>query len=279
VRRNERDELFLLSQDLDKLEMACRDLGDVSLINIDPITAFMGSGKGFDSHRATDVRSQLYPLSKLAEELNVTFGVVTHPPKGAASRAALDSFIGSQAFIAAARVGHYCVAELGPEDDRGFRRPTGRVLFTTVKSSHSAPPRTLAFRREVVRIGYDDNAREWIEAPRVVWDAEPLDLTADEAIASNREQHGDRRKMKAAPVREFLRAELTEAGGFALQKTIVDRGAPNFSIDQLRYALEKIGGEPFRRKGEGKNSAWWWALPGQKPADATTGEDDDDGEE
>jgi AAA domain-containing protein len=267
VRRNERDELFLLGQDLDKLELACRQLGDVSLVNIDPITAFMGSGRGFDSHRATDVRSQLHPLAKLAERLNIAFGAVTHPPKGAASRAALDSFIGSQAFIAAARVGHYCIAELGPEDDRGFRRPTGRILFTTPKASHSAQPLTLAFRREVVRIGYDAKADEWIEAPRIVWDPQPLDLTADEAIATNREARGDARKMKAAPVREFLRDLL--ANGPMLVKTIIERGAAKgFSLKQLRSARDFIGVRPFKRRGENLDSPWMWALAMHIPADA-----------
>src|SRR5262249_7121697 len=69
VRRNGRDELFLLGEDLETLEQAVIDLGDVRLVAIDPITAFMGHGKGFDSHRASDVRSQLHPLSKLAEKL------------------------------------------------------------------------------------------------------------------------------------------------------------------------------------------------------------------
>jgi DNA polymerase bacteriophage-type len=264
VRRNERDELFLLGQDLDKLELACRQLGDVSLVNIDPITAFMGSGRGFDSHRATDVRSQLHPLAKLAERLNIAFGAVTHPPKGAASRAALDSFIGSQAFIAAARVGHYCIAELGPEDDRGFRRPTGRILFTTPKASHSAQPLTLAFRREVVRIGYDAQAGEWIEAPRIVWDPQPLDLTADEAIASNREARGDGRKMRLAPVREFLRDLL--ANGPMLVKTITERGAAlGFKLSQLRRARQDIGAKAFKRQGGNLDSPWMWAMPEHVP--------------
>jgi hypothetical protein len=135
VRRNARDELFLVAEDLDKLEVASRDLGDVKLITIDPITAFMGSGRGFDSHRATDVRSQLAPLKDFAERLDVCVIGVTHPPKGASARAALDSFIGSQAFIATARVGKYLVEELGEADGHGFRRPTGRVLFTTPKAT------------------------------------------------------------------------------------------------------------------------------------------------
>jgi hypothetical protein len=94
VRRNARDELFLLAEDLDKLEMACRDLGDVRLITIDPITAFMGSGRGFDSHRATDVRSQLAPLKDVAERVDICVAAITHPTKGASARAAIDSFIG-----------------------------------------------------------------------------------------------------------------------------------------------------------------------------------------
>ena len=61
------------------------DFGDVQLVAIDPITAFMGHGRGFDSHRASDVRSQLHPLSRLAEKLGVGFSAVTHPPKNAGS--------------------------------------------------------------------------------------------------------------------------------------------------------------------------------------------------
>ena len=46
-----------------------------------------GHDKGFDSHRATDVRSQLTPLKKLAERTEVCFSAVTHPPKNASTRA------------------------------------------------------------------------------------------------------------------------------------------------------------------------------------------------
>jgi hypothetical protein len=45
VRRNDRDEMFLLSEDLGILEEMIKDFGDVGLITIDPITAYMGGGK------------------------------------------------------------------------------------------------------------------------------------------------------------------------------------------------------------------------------------------
>jgi putative DNA primase/helicase len=122
----------------------------------------------------------------------------------------------------------------------------------------------LAFRREVVRIGYDAQAGEWIEAPRIVWDPQPLDLTADEAIASNREARGDGRKMRLAPVREFLRDLL--ANGPMLVKTITERGAAlGFKLSQLRRARQDIGAKAFKRQGGNLDSPWMWAMPEHVP--------------
>jgi hypothetical protein len=119
----------LLGEDLAKLEEAIEEIGDVGLVTIDPITAYMG-GK-VDSHRATDVRNQLGPLKDLAERLHVGLSVVTHPPKNAGPRA-MDQFIGSQAFIAVPRVGHLCIDEI-EQDAGGNRHPTGRTLYTQPK--------------------------------------------------------------------------------------------------------------------------------------------------
>lgn len=273
VRRNERDELFLLGEDLDKLELAVNDFGDVRLVAIDPITAFMGHGRGFDSHRASDVRSQLHPLSRLAEKLNIGFSAVTHPPKNAGARSAMDSFIGSQAFIAAARVGHYAITELSEEeDDRGRRRPTGRVLFTCPKPNHSAAVPTLAYRIEVVSLGWDAKRECEITAPRIVWDPEPVDITADEAIAANKPTLVDNRKAKAASVREFLRDIL--AAGPVLANVVKERGAvKKFTYDQLRRAREHIGARTFKRRGENLDSPWMWAMPEHVPADAEIGDE------
>ena len=94
VRREDGTErMFLLGEDVDQLEREIRNLGDVGLVTIDPLTAYMG---GIDSHKATDVRGQLAPLQDLAERVNVAFSTITHPPKRSGTRG-IDQFIGSQA--------------------------------------------------------------------------------------------------------------------------------------------------------------------------------------
>ena len=56
VRRDQKTgQAFLLAEDLDKLERQLDRSGDVGLIAIDPITAFMGTSNRVDTHRASDV--------------------------------------------------------------------------------------------------------------------------------------------------------------------------------------------------------------------------------
>jgi putative DNA primase/helicase len=56
IKSDGKDRQFLLGEDLDVLEKAVEKVGEVALITIDPITAYMG-GK-IDSHKNTEVRSQ-----------------------------------------------------------------------------------------------------------------------------------------------------------------------------------------------------------------------------
>ena len=85
--------------------------------------------------------------------------------------------------------------------DRGFR---GRILFTTPKTSDVPKPPTLAFKQEDVAIGYAPGTDRLIKTRRIVWEHEPLDLTADEArLANMPTPGGDGRKARAAPVRDF----------------------------------------------------------------------------
>jgi DNA polymerase len=262
IRRNNRDEMFLLSEHLDILEEMIRDFGDVGLVTIDPITAYMGGGKNFDSHRATDVRSQLSPLKKLAEKTGVCFSALTHPAKNASSRA-LDHFMGSAAFIHTARVGHICVPEV-IDDPNGGKRETGRYLFTNAANNIAAKQPTLAYKIDVVDVGYDPNGNI-VKAPVIRWEGE-VALNADEALAATRAT-----KANHGTAQDFLSAIL--ANGPARVTLIVERGAERgFSRDQLHRAKRALGVKAFKPRGE-KDAPWLWALPQDVPEGTDVDED------
>jgi putative DNA primase/helicase len=253
IRRNGKEELFLLGEDLEALEQLINDWGDVGLVTIDPITAYMGHAKHFDSHRATDVRSQLSPLKVLAERTGIAISAVTHPPKNVGQRA-LDHFISSQAFIAAARLAHLCIEEMTEDAEGGSRQPSGRYLFTDVKPSIKAKQPTLVYRIDVVQTPYcDPDTDEPIEAPVIRWEGESA-LSADEAIAASRPG-----KARAPNARDFLLDIL--AGGKVLQQTIIERGAlKGFSYKQLWRAKDALGVADVREKGV-KSGPSYWVLP------------------
>ena len=246
--------MFLLGEDLEILEQMIRDLGDVGLVTVDPITAYLGHAEHFDSHRASDVRSQLSPLKKLADRTSIAISAITHPPKNASQRA-LDHFIGSQAFIAAARLGHLCVPEM-EEGPSGGKRETGRRFYTNPKTNLAARQQTLAYRILVTDTGdLDPDTGEIIRAPVIAWEGE-AEISAEEALAAARPAKSGR----ALGALEFLADFL--AGGPQLQTAVIERGAERgFSLDQLKRAKGRLGVESFRGGGLGEGGAWFWALP------------------
>jgi DNA polymerase I-like protein with 3'-5' exonuclease and polymerase domains len=260
--RNGKHEIFLLSSGLQELEQVLLDHDNIGLVLVDPITAYMGSPASgrFDSHKATDVRGVLGPLKDLAERHRVAISAITHPPKGAKA-SPLDSYIGSQAYIAAARIAHLCVPETEP-GLAGAVRNTGRVFFTQVKNNIGVKAPTLAYRLDTKEIGVDRFGAPLNAAPFVAWEG-TVDVTSVEALALVRTMT----KTKVNPVQEFLRDIL--ANGPVLQKMIIERGAAKgFSLDQLRRQRDRLGARSFKRRGENLNSPWMWALPEHLPADA-----------
>jgi hypothetical protein len=260
IHRNAKEEMFLLAEDMSKLEQMIRDRGDVGLVTVDPITAFMGHAKHFDSHRATDVRAQLSPLKKLAEDTNVALSAVTHPSKNAGPRA-LDHFLGSQAFIAAARLGHLCVPEMEDTPD-GAKRATGRNFYTKPKHNITGAGPTLVYRMEMIDTkDCDEETGVVIRAPVIRWEGE-MDITADEAIAAARTTKSKSSLTAQGFLTDFL------AGGPQLQTAVIERGAERrFTEHQLKHAKTKLAIVSYR-KGFGESGVWFWALPQHAPEGA-----------
>jgi DNA polymerase bacteriophage-type len=254
IRKDNKERMFLLAEDVEILAKAIADVGDVGLVTIDPITAYMG-GK-VDSHRTTDVRNQLGPLADLAERTNVAFSAITHPAKNPGQRA-IDHFIGSQAFVAVARIGHLCVDEMD-ENESGQREPTGRVLFANAKNNVHVMMPSLAYHISQGVVGTDQQTGADILTSSVEWD-EVVDMTADQALAA------------VAPTKD--KSQQSGAVGFLLDvlangpvpvKIIEERAAARgFSKDQQKRAKQKMCVVAFK---EGLvDGRWIWALPQHAP--------------
>jgi putative DNA primase/helicase len=255
--------MFLLGEELEQLDAIMDHMGEVVLVSIDPITAFMGK---INSSSVTDVRGQLGPLADLAERRNVAFTTVTHPPK-AHDQNAINNFIGSQAFIAAARIGHLSLPEM-TFNDMGAAVPTGRNLLTSAAGNHKKMP-TLAYRIEelLVRQPTEPGDRAAairarahpVETVKVVWEGE-VSTTADEGLAALGNRKGD----DSHAVDSFLRDVL--AKGPQLSTDVIARAeAKGFTRSQLRRAQSRLG--ISREAGTVRKHGlhgWEWMLPDAK---------------
>ena len=128
--RGGKDNLAInLQTDLDLLEQKIKEIGDVRLVGIDPISSYMGAG--VDSHKNAEVRRVLAPIGELAERTGVAVLTISHFSKaGTGTPKALYRFIGSIAFTAAPRAAFVVMEN---PDDKSQR------LFLHAKNNLAKP--------------------------------------------------------------------------------------------------------------------------------------------
>jgi len=221
---------------LDVIRLAILGQDHCRLLIIDPISAYLGNTNAASNEA---VRHALMPLAQLATEYNVAILAITHLRKSGAQRAicrAMDSL----AFAATARSVWFVTADPG---DRARR------LWCAAKSNLGADPSALAFR---------------IQDNHLLWEADPLPLTAEEALAlcrPNPEIATERRQAMA-----WLTEILNQAALPADDVTDHARKL-GFTGITLRRAREALGILTTRR-GFGPLGTWFWHLPnGPAPAE------------
>ncbi len=218
-------------------------IGDVRLLIIDPITAYMGAA---DSHKTADVRQALAPLQELAAAEHVAVLAISHLNKNGAEGSALNRVVGSGAFVAVARSAWLIAADPGDED--GQRR-----IFTPLKNNIGDDQAGFAFAVEGVELGGG------ITTSRVVFEAEPVRVDADELLRDQGQQPEERgARQEAEDWLYDLLANCAPGTGLAT-KTVTDQAAAaGISERTLRRARARLGIRATKSEGGGP---WVMILP------------------
>jgi AAA domain len=236
---------FSLITDLAILKKTAEQIGDVVLVIIDPVSAYLGT-KRVDGRSATDVRSVLTPLKDLAEGLHVAIIGIAHFNKKDDVKSALLRVSDSIAYVAAAR-STYAVLD-DPEEE-------GTKLFVKAKNNLAADNTALRYGFGVKDVGYDQQLEKTINAPFIVWHPQHVKVTANEAMAAADGKRGYAKR----EAREFLLNSL--ARGAVLQTDILEE-AEQEGISERTLMRAKRELRIKSEKEKGKTPApWWWKLP------------------
>ena len=241
VRDEKSRRAFDLSGDLALLERKISEVGDVKLIIIDPISSYLGPK--VDSHVNAAVRGVLEPVSEMAARLRIAIVAITHPPKGTGTTA-INRFIGSIAFVAAARAAFMVTRD--PEDEN-------RRLFLPVKNNLAPLGKGLAFRLEQRLVA------DGIVGSSVAWETETVTITADQALQAADDRGGG--GGAGADAEEFLREALA-GGAVAVIDLKADAKEAGLSWATIRRAKDRLG-VVAKRESHGRDGGgrWTWAMP------------------
>jgi hypothetical protein len=230
---------FNLAADLELLEQKICEVGNVRMVVIDPISSYLGAR--IDSHNNTAVRGTLEPVCEMADRLHVAVVGITHQPKGTGT-AAMHRFIGSIAFVAAARAAYMVTRDLDDENRR---------LVLPVKNNLAPLGQGLAFRLEQRIV-----AEPGIVASFVIWDAAPVTITADQALAATDVAREDAASPRTE-AEEYLRDKLS-AGPVPVKEVDEHARALGIARRTLARARKALG---VRTVKDGFGGGWLLSLP------------------
>lgn len=224
---------FSLLEHVPQLEELIQRAEPCRLVVVDPVSAFLGKT---DSHNNSEVRSALAPLASMAERNGVAVIAVTHLNKGQGS--ALDRVIGSIAFTAAARAAYVVTRD---EDD------PARRLMLAAKNNLATDLDGFAYRLEGE------------PTPHVEWEAQPVAMSADEAVGgrASRGPEPDARRDAEAWLMDYL-----ASGPRPAKALYIAASEDGHTKDTIRRAKATLGVQATKT---GYQGAWVWLLPGSGP--------------
>jgi putative DNA primase/helicase len=230
-------DLLTLDRDYERFEQLIIDRFPVSLIVIDPISAYMGSA---DSNNNAEVRAVLARLSALAARTGAAVVCVTHLNKDTSGKRAVYRTMGSLAFTAAARTVQL-VTKYETTEGHSDEQARDKRVVSMVKNNMG---RMMPARVFIVR---DPGICTWLD--------EEVDIDADQ-FASGRVTF-DAPETKTDKAIEFLERVLD--AGSQPAKLVLERGA---ALGMSRRVLEdakKVMHAVSYKDGK----VWYWSRHGR----------------
>jgi putative DNA primase/helicase len=237
VRVDGQSRTFNIQTNMNLIANKAREIGDVALVIIDPVTAYFGTD--IDSHRVTDVRAALLPLEQFAKELNVAVLAISHPPKSPSTKA-LNFIAGSGAFTHAPRLTFIVIED--PER-------SGRNLMLAVKNTLGRKADGLGFNIVSAFVGPEQN----ILTSYVSWDGLPVAMTADEALRAHAEKHKAKARDQAE---DFLRANMQPGQSYPASDIQQNAETAGINYRTLRRASDALG---IKKSKNGFRGKMWWS--------------------
>jgi hypothetical protein len=240
------------SSDMGELTTAACAISDLKMVIVDPVVLMVAG----DSHKNTEVRRGLQPLSELAATTNCVALGITHLTKGTAGRDPIERVTGSLAFTAGPRLALMAARPLDPEQKRRLVR---------IKSN--VGPDGNGFEYSLVQ----EPLSGWngLSGQRVLW-GDPLFGTARELL-NDIELPKD--EVPATPKRDtatqFLRHVLKDR---AMPTKWIENAAKQAGLSwrTVQRAASDLGVIASRVGGIASEGEWQWQLPDDVPPGGET---------
>jgi putative DNA primase/helicase len=222
------------SNDVPLLGERLSDLGGAALLIVDPIVSAVSG----DAHRVNDVRRNLQTLVDMAAAYGCAVLGISHFAKGTKGSSPAERVIGSQAFVALARM-----VLVAGKDEAAERR-----ILARAKSNIAPDDGGVSYSLEMV-------LTDGIEASRVVW-GEMIEGTARE-ILGDVEESDSEEKTERTEAAEFLEGLLSD-GPLSSKEIRKDADEAGFAWRTMHRAADLLG---VRKEKMGMKGGWKWTMP------------------
>ncbi len=224
---------FNLEEDANKLAQALERHGNISVVIIDPISAYLGKA---DSHKNSDMRGLLAPFAQIAAKYNVALITVTHFNKSAGQEP-IGRVIGSIGLVAAARAAYAIIKD---EKDPAIR------YFIPLKNNVGNDKDGFGYKIETVVLP------EGIATSKICWQPNLVDA---QTILSAKPASKPTATTAAA---DFLLELLTNQSPMLYADILKEAEGAGYNKSSMQRAKNRLG---VKSRKLGMHEPWVWFLP------------------